>query len=55
VFLDQGVDEDILASDTAEEVEINALVEERDEAEREVSGAPEEEAEGVVLKNKEPT
>jgi hypothetical protein len=52
VFHQQAVDEDISATDTAQEDQVNAVVEEGDESPREEVVAGEEEAEGVVLDNR---
>ena len=49
VFHQQAVDEDISATDAAQEDQVNAVVEEGDESPREEVVAGEDEAEGVVL------
>ena len=55
VFHQQAVDEDISATDAAQEDQVNAVVEEGDESPREEVVAGEDEAEGVVLHNWKPT
>ena len=49
VFHQQAVDEDISATDAAQEDQVNAVVEEGDESPRKEVVAGEDEAEGVVL------
>ena len=51
VFHQQAVDEDISATDAAQEDQVNAVVEEGDESPREEVVAGEEEAQGVVSNN----
>ena len=51
VFHQQAVDEDISATDAAQEDQVNAVVEEGDELPREEVVAGKDEAEGVVLEN----
>jgi hypothetical protein len=51
VFHQQAVDEDISATDAAQEDQVNAVVEEGDESPREEVVMGEDEAEGVVLDN----
>ena len=50
MFHQQAVDEDISATDAAQEDQVNAVVEEGDESPREEVIAGEDEAEGVVFK-----
>ncbi len=54
VFHQQAVDEDISATDAAQEDQVNAVVEERDESPREEVVAGEDKAESVVLDIKIP-
>ena len=55
MFHQQAVDEDISATDAAQEDQVNAVVEEGDESPREEVIAGEEEAEGVVFDKIIPT
>ena len=51
MFHQQAVDEDISATDAAQEDQVNAVVEEGDESPREEVVAGKDEAEDVMLEN----